>query len=73
MIEEVLCFLLCFDLICLRLLRVGSKDMNQVLIFPLLDIIITGVHAMNVSLDGIALIANDESGSVRSVQLLFAT
>lgn len=64
--------MLCFDLICLRLLGVGSKDVNQVLILPLLNIIIAGVHAMDVSLDGVTLIANDESEMVRFLQLASA-
>ena len=63
-LKEVLCFLLRFDLIGLRLLWVRSEDTNQVLILPLLDIIIAGVHAMDVSLNGITLIANNESGFV---------
>lgn len=54
--------MLCFDLIRLRFLWVRSEDTYEILELPLLDIIIVGVHAMDVSLDGIAFIANDESG-----------
>ena len=65
-LEKMLCFLLCFDLIRLRLLWVGSKDADEVLILPFLDIIITGVHAVDVSFNGIPLIADEESGFISS-------
>lgn len=53
--------MLCFDLIRLRPFWVGSEDADEVLKFPLLDIIIFRVHTVDIALDGIAFIADDKT------------
>lgn len=51
------------DLVRLILIRTGTKDGNKVLKFPRLDIVIYCVPPVNVSLDGVTLVANHEANS----------
>ena len=66
-IEKVFCFLLCLDLKGLRFLRICAENIDEIFEFPLVDVIIGRIHAMDVSLNGVAFVADDESKVVSSV------
>ena len=52
------------DLERLRLLRVRPKYRDEVLEFPLLDVIVHSIHTMDIPLNGIPLVTNHKSVSI---------
>ena len=61
--EQILGLLFRFDRISLGFLRIGPEDGDEVLVFPGLDIVVGGVHAVDIALDRVAFVADDESVS----------
>lgn len=59
--EQILRFLFRFDGIGLGFVGIGSEDGDQVLVFPGLDVVVGGVHAVDVALDGVPFVTDDES------------
>ena len=65
-VEKIVNFLFGLHLICFRLVWVGSKHCEEILVLPFLDIVVLGVHAMDESLNCIAFVANDKAKGVSS-------
>lgn len=60
-IEQVLRFLLVLDLIRLRIFGRTAKGGDEVGVFPLGDVIVSGVHAVDVAFDCVALVVDEEA------------
>lgn len=54
-------FLLCLDLIRLGLFGIAAKSTDEISPFPFLDIVVGGIHSMNVSLNRVALVADEKA------------
>lgn len=57
-VEEVLCFLLGLHGVGFGFAGVGAEDGDEVFVFPFLDVIVGGVHAVDVALDRVAFVAD---------------
>lgn len=44
----------------------GCKDVDEILVFPRHDIVVLGVHAVDVSLDSVAVVDDEEAGCMGS-------
>ncbi len=60
-VEQILSLLLRLHLIRLRFLRIGAKNTDEIFVFPLLDVVVGGVHAVDVAFDGVAFVADDKA------------
>lgn len=69
-VEEILRFLLGFDLKCFRSVGICAKDTYKVLEFPLTDIVISRVHSMDIPLDCVTFVTNHEAARVSLIALL---
>ena len=59
--EQVLGFLFRFDGISLGFVGIGPEDGDEVLVFPGLDVVVGGVHAVDEAFDGVTFVTDDES------------
>ena len=63
-VEKVVQFLFCLHLIGLRFLRIGSENIEQVLVLPFLNVVVLGIHAVNEPLNCVAFVAYHKSDDV---------
>jgi hypothetical protein len=68
--EQIVELITGFDAVALVVI-LGSKDLGDVGKVPRLNIIVSGIPTMNVSLDGITFIANHKSGIYKHVTVKF--
>lgn len=67
-LEEVLQFLLSLHLKNVRLLGICAEDADEVFVFPLLDVVVTRIHTVDVTLNRVAFIADNKSITVSTLQ-----
>lgn len=63
-VEKIMNFLFRPHLVRLGVSRMTSEYIDQILVFPLLDVVVLSVHAMDKSLDCVALVADEKAVKV---------